>query len=551
MTAQLVQYYSSAATPSAIATEKSVTWSFTPPNPIGSGNCLVISATYPTPASNPTLSDTSGNSWPGTPNKIGNGGANDTAVWVVPNAASGVTTFKLNFGTNGLQQPVWFKFQEWSGIATTSPVNASSATGNVTAPNLACGSLTSTSTSVILSFFDDAFGNDVGASSWTPSTGFNLLEGKTIVNQTTQQGQPSASAYLIQSSAGSVNPGMTANGGDTTTNYNCVAVALTISSGAGTPPGSGIRIVKSIKDVSGDASSKTTINLNFPTMGNLRVLMCSAGDGVITAVNDSEGNTWTHDTASGDPHCFHFENAAANPNLTLTLTLVTTTNNLDVWLVDIANAATSSVVGTTGASGLVGTTNGQTSVSGCPGGFIPTSASSLILACLSNGNGPTLGVTSPSGVVFNNVGFDTANFTASMSTTLMTVTAVASGTIRIDQGVAGLGVTTGTNITTLGTGTGGTGTYHKSPSQTLTSRSMSSYSENDAGTVNTGDAFASLLNTSTSSQNWTWSIAPPGPGGSAVFAFAIEFLPAAGGGGAIFIPPPPRRIIRVKLTGFR
>lgn len=62
-----------------------------------------------------------------------------------------------------------------------------------------------------------------------------------------------------------------------------------------------------------------------------------------------------------------------------------------------------------------------------------------------------------------------ANYTASIATTTMTVTAVASGTISVGQVISGTGVTVGTTITAFGSGTGGTGTYTVSNSQTVSS----------------------------------------------------------------------------------
>jgi hypothetical protein len=59
-----------------------------------------------------------------------------------------------------------------------------------------------------------------------------------------------------------------------------------------------------------------------------------------------------------------------------------------------------------------------------------------------------------------------AIFTASISTTTMTVHSVTSGTLSIGTVISGTGITTGTTITALGTGTGGTGTYTVSASQT-------------------------------------------------------------------------------------
>lgn len=67
-----------------------------------------------------------------------------------------------------------------------------------------------------------------------------------------------------------------------------------------------------------------------------------------------------------------------------------------------------------------------------------------------------------------------AAFTGSITTTTLTVTAVASGTLQVGQTVSGTGVTAGTTITALGTGTGGAGTYTVSTSQTVASSALTS-----------------------------------------------------------------------------
>ena len=67
----------------------------------------------------------------------------------------------------------------------------------------------------------------------------------------------------------------------------------------------------------------------------------------------------------------------------------------------------------------------------------------------------------------------TTSFTASISTTTMTVTAVGSGTIAVGQVITGTGVTAGTVITAQLTGTAGsTGTYTVSASQTVSSTTI-------------------------------------------------------------------------------
>jgi len=58
-----------------------------------------------------------------------------------------------------------------------------------------------------------------------------------------------------------------------------------------------------------------------------------------------------------------------------------------------------------------------------------------------------------------------AGFTATIATTVMTVTAVTGGILRVGMFISGTGVTANTQITALGTGVGGTGTYTVSISQ--------------------------------------------------------------------------------------
>ena len=67
-----------------------------------------------------------------------------------------------------------------------------------------------------------------------------------------------------------------------------------------------------------------------------------------------------------------------------------------------------------------------------------------------------------------------AEFTASIAATTMTVTSVASGTIKVGMGISGSGVTAGTTVTAFVTGSGGTGTYTVSTTQTVSSTTITS-----------------------------------------------------------------------------
>jgi len=69
-----------------------------------------------------------------------------------------------------------------------------------------------------------------------------------------------------------------------------------------------------------------------------------------------------------------------------------------------------------------------------------------------------------------------AVFTAAISGTTMTVSAVTSGTVLVGAVITGTGVTAGTRIVGYGTGTGATGTYTVSASQTVSSTTINSAS---------------------------------------------------------------------------
>lgn len=69
-------------------------------------------------------------------------------------------------------------------------------------------------------------------------------------------------------------------------------------------------------------------------------------------------------------------------------------------------------------------------------------------------------------------GGDSAAFTASIAGTVLTVSAVSSGTLAVGQQLGGANVPPGIYVTSLGTGTGGIGTYNLSRSATVASTSI-------------------------------------------------------------------------------
>lgn len=88
-----------------------------------------------------------------------------------------------------------------------------------------------------------------------------------------------------------------------------------------------------------------------------------------------------------------------------------------------------------------------------------------------------------------------AAFTAAISGTTMTVSAVASGSLAVGNDVNGSGVTAGTKITALGTGAGGTGTYTVNNSLSISSEAMTSSGKTLIGVGNgSSTTFTGILN---------------------------------------------------------
>ncbi len=92
-----------------------------------------------------------------------------------------------------------------------------------------------------------------------------------------------------------------------------------------------------------------------------------------------------------------------------------------------------------------------------------------------------------------------ATFTGSISTTTLTVTAIASGIIQRGDYISGAGIVAGTRITDYGTGSGGTGTYIINYTQTVGSETMTTsdgivgFNTNPTLPPNTIDAYGRPL----------------------------------------------------------
>ncbi len=102
---------------------------------------------------------------------------------------------------------------------------------------------------------------------------------------------------------------------------------------------------------------------------------------------------------------------------------------------------------------------------------------------------PASGASLPTSVNADGIGVGTA----SIGTTVMTVTAMTSGAFGIGQVLTGTGVAAGTTITALGTGIGGVGTYTVSASQTVGSTTITGSPNVVTGNIGVNDIYGNVL----------------------------------------------------------
>ncbi len=374
---------------------------------VNAGNCLVLVMSYVATATISTISDTINGSWSTTPAVTVTGANSKTAIFLFPNSGSGKAKLTIVFTGTQNPNPI-FVWEEWAGIATSSPANGtSSAASQVfggTTP-IGCGSFTpgnndANGGNLILSYFqfDGGASANVPTLSFSPSSGFTLKNGQ---NGWQNQGTPHASAYQVQATSAAVNPGMSPTN-DTTDAFNCVAVALKLSPGAGTVPGAGVRLVGFHPMFI--ALEIATWPVQFPTVGTFRMLITTNVFNLEppVSVTDSEGNTWTSlftnaQMQAGALPVFYFKNASPNPNLTVTLHETSPqSQQAHFTLYDIAGAHLTSPIGAVVHVDGTVITSSQTSIQHQPD-FTPSANNSLCIYLLSDGNGPVTALTSPSG----------------------------------------------------------------------------------------------------------------------------------------------------------
>ena len=331
---------------------------FTLPNPVRSGNVLILGISYGSPAGQVvSVRDNQGNSWPASPAVTATDpdGHIASAIFVLPNARTGITTITVSF-SSAIQSTIFqYTISEFQGVATTAPVSGTSHSSGVQ-PAISAGTFGPANNdgnggNLIWSYFADAYGVTAFATEatrFTAGTGFTLLDAD-IAWPTGAPPFPHASQYQVQTTAGPVTPSMTVThndgGGDV---YLGVAVALRASPGAGTSPPPGMRIVH-LSHMTNQLPDVGAWRLQFPSSGNLIVLTKQEQDTVPAAsVTDNLGNSYLR-VAPDDsvPQLWVAQGpAATSPTLEITVNLTGGRGGGVTYLLyDVAGASASSFDG--------------------------------------------------------------------------------------------------------------------------------------------------------------------------------------------------------------
>jgi hypothetical protein len=275
------------------------------PNPVLAGDALVLAITYPH-GNLVSVGDTLRQTWPAA-SIVNDGGANNytTAIYVRCGSAGGSEA--ITVGLSGSILPFEYTVSEFNNVAASNCVDGSGGGANLSPSSAGLinpGSFTplinnnSNGGHVIWSY--TALSSPAGGNptSWSPATGFTLLDGD--IAWINKQGFPHASQWSIQTQQGAATPSITSTG-DTADTFNSASVSLVAASAGGAMP-PGIHINKIIHESWVALSSGAALNLQLPTTGNLRVLAFAAGQNniAITSITDSDGSAWSLEQTGGN-----------------------------------------------------------------------------------------------------------------------------------------------------------------------------------------------------------------------------------------------------------
>ena len=376
-------------------------FTFTLPNKVLAGNCLVLGLSYAWSATRTvSVSDNNGNTWPPSPAVTTNNGATViSSIFVLPNANAGATTITVHF--DALLTTFQYTVSEFNNIATVTPVNGSAGqAAAVSANTISTGSFTPGNNDAGGNLIWAYFANDSTPFATVPTSyaaggSFSLLDAS-IGTHSAQL--PHGAEYFVQATAAAINPSMTLTGSFSGDTWNGVAVALKAATAGTAPAATGIRIISVVHET--NQAPPTTWVAQFPSQGNLIVVRTN-GDFNLTSITDSNNNTYVRSVIS--PQIWHADSATTGINLKVTLHYSAVPGNRTMLLYDVTGAAASPEDGhLQNTDSTAPTTTNPYDLNDSPI-ITPASANGLTIACLTMGIGPVSGLVTgaPAGAIYD------------------------------------------------------------------------------------------------------------------------------------------------------
>ncbi len=348
-------------------------------------NLLTLRMTYPHGATISSLSDNKSSTY--TLGATADSGQWVTAIYYIAGAPAGITQITVTFSSSVGD---WHgALQEYSGVATSSPVDATCSNHSTSVQCSGAIGTTATGDLIIASTIDVGNGGNLCG-----STSSSIQPGGSFMLDAADPYCSDADEEFVQSSAGSITPSFSMAGNSHT--FNIAAMAFKSAAAGTNPTGMYILHQQTIQINEGTSSQMNY----FVSSGNLVIASVddgntNSGGNIITIDSCTPSNTWTKRSPSGPdaPQILFVPSASVSTNMHCTIHSGMPSDTTLVVIYDVAGAASSPEDVDSPYYSSNGTTiNGPT--------VTPTAQTGIAFAVEETGTGPSTKV--GTGFIYDN-----------------------------------------------------------------------------------------------------------------------------------------------------
>ena len=295
------------------------------PNPTLAGNALILGVEGNSSLAIATPTDDKGNTWIAGPS-ISTGGQTVASFYAL-NVAAGTQVITTAYTGTSSPSRISAVLSEFNNVQTSGPIGPTGSVGQASPVSITLSSSPAPG-DLVWMWGADTVSIDPVLTNITAGANFTLLsanrEAGKMAQYSTSTSSPTAS--------------FTTSGSDT---FNAVALTLHAAT-AGSVPGPGIRIVH----MQGEWYDVDAHTAQFPCSGNLLVISLASTGVTISAISDSNGNTWSLGAVEYNrgetSQIMYAANAKTSPDMTINLTYSGASQGLNfVHFYDISGALAS------------------------------------------------------------------------------------------------------------------------------------------------------------------------------------------------------------------